>query len=181
LSRCALVACFVVGCSGGTAPAASGASDAAGDGPTCPAPPETGDLPCPVSAVFQAKCQHCHTIPKLPPPNNAPFPLRTYEDLIAPFGITNLRRWQRVAQVIEPGNFPHMPPPSQPQLMQSDFDTLHAWFMSCAPPLPEGTGCDVSEDGGAGSSTMPDANQIQGAGGAEDGFADNAQDAGASD
>lgn len=125
--------------------------DAAADALSCPSPPATGDLPCDVSAVFQVRCQHCHTTPKLPPPNNAPFNLRTYEDLTAPFGITNLRRWQRVSQVIEPNNYPHMPPPGQPQLTDSDFATLHKWFADCAPAVPEGTGCDVSEGAGAGS------------------------------
>jgi hypothetical protein len=125
-------------------------------------------LPCDVSAVFQTRCQHCHTTPKLPPPNNAPFTLRTYEDLTAPFGITNLRRWQRVAQVIEPGNYPHMPPSTQPQLVASDFSTLRGWFAACAPPVPEGTGCDVSESAGdagdAAADTSPE--------GAADGPAD---------
>jgi hypothetical protein len=102
-----------------------------------------------VSQVFQARCQHCHTTPRPPPPDNAPFPLRTYEDLASPFGTTGLLRWQRVAEVIEPGNFPHMPPPTQPQLTTGDFATLRAWFAACAPPLPEGTGCDVTEDAGA--------------------------------
>ncbi len=101
-----------------------------------------------MSSVFQIRCQHCHTTPKLPPPNNAPFTLRTYEDLSEPFGSTGLLRWQRVAQVIEPGNFPHMPPATQPQPTESDLNTLREWSAQCAPPVPEGTGCDVSEDGG---------------------------------
>jgi hypothetical protein len=123
------------------------------------------------------RCQHCHTTPMLPPPNKAPFNLRTYEDLAAPFGITNLRRWQRVSQVIEPNNYPHMPPPSQPQLTDADFATLHKWFAACAPPVPEGTGCDVSE--GAGDAAPGD-----GAGGdaeSVDAPSGDAQDGGASD
>jgi hypothetical protein len=118
--------------------------------------------------VFQVRCQHCHTTPKLPPPNNAPFTLRTYEDLSAPFGITSMRRWQRVAQVIEPNNFPHMPPSTQPQLVPSDFATLRAWFAACAPPVPEGTGCDVTEDGGAAVDTGADSSRDAGAEAAPD-------------
>ena len=151
LRRAALVACVTIGCFT-SAPPDEGGVDATADGAdafVCPPGPDAGDLPCDVSAVFQAKCQHCHTTPKLPPPDNAPFTLKTYEDLVTPFGTTGLVRWQRVAQVIEPNNFPHMPPPTQPQLTQSDFDTLHAWFDACAPALPEGTGCDVGEDAGA--------------------------------
>jgi hypothetical protein len=144
--------------------------DAAADALSCPPPPATGDLPCDVSAVFQMRCQHCHTTPKLPPPNNAPFNLRTYEDLTAPFGITDLRRWQRVSQVIEPGNFPHMPPPGQPQLTDSDFTTLHKWFAQCAPAVPEGTGCDVGE-GAASDASSGDASEA-GAQSADDASSD---------
>ena len=137
---------------------AGGGTDAA----VCPPPPDAGDLPCDVSAVLRVRCQHCHTTPKLPPPNNAPFTLRTYEDLTAPFGTTGLRRWQRVSQVIEPGNFPHMPPPTQPQLVESDFDTLRAWFAACAPGLPEGMGCDFAEDGGMSPESSDDAENVRG-------------------
>jgi hypothetical protein len=150
-----------LGCSGPAQTSADAGPADGGDAQVCPSPQPTGDLPCDVSAVFQARCQHCHTIPRLPPPNNAPFNLRTYEDLTSPFGITDLLRWQRVAQVIEPGNYPHMPPAGQPQLTASDFSTLRGWFAACAPPVPEGTGCDVSEgsgsDGGdAASEASPD-------------------------
>jgi len=146
----ALVGCFI---SSSEAPTDGGADatgeptiDASDAGePTCPPPPDAGDLPCDVSAVFQTHCQKCHTSPKPAPPDNGPFPLRTYENLTAPFGTTSLLIWQRVAQVIEPNNFPHMPPPTEPQLTPSDFDTLHAWFDACAPAVAEGSGCDIGE------------------------------------
>jgi mono/diheme cytochrome c family protein len=124
-------------------------ADPPGDG-GCAAPLASGDLPCDVSAVFQTHCQKCHTVPAPPPPNDAPFPLKTYEDLTSPYG-TGLLRWQRVSQVIEDGGLPHMPPAGEPELAPSDFDTLHAWFDACAPGLPEGTGCDVGEDAGDGA------------------------------
>jgi hypothetical protein len=72
----------------------------------------------------------------------------TYEDLQTQFGITGLVRWQRMAEVIEPGNAPHMPPRDQPQLTLSDLATLRGWFGACAPPVSEGAGCD-NVDGGA--------------------------------
>jgi mono/diheme cytochrome c family protein len=109
---------------------------------TCSATPaEAGDLPCDVSAVLEAKCQSCHTSP---PQNGAPFPLRSYEDLVAPYS-DGVLRWQRVAQVIEPNGVPKMPPAVQPQLTPAELDTLHAWFAACGPPVAEGTGCDVGE------------------------------------
>ncbi len=157
LIRLALAASLVAGCSDSTPPGqGGGVPDAEASVQTCAPGPDGGDLPCDVSAVLQARCQHCHTTPKLPPPDNAPFTLRTYEDLAAPFGTTGLRRWQRVAQVIEPGNFPHMPPATQPQPTPSDLATLRGWFAACAPPLQEGTGCDVAEDGGTGGDASDD-------------------------
>jgi uncharacterized membrane protein len=109
------------------------------------AAPAVGDLPCDVAAVLQARCQPCH---QMPPLHHAPFPELSYEDLMMPYGIAGLVRWQRMAEVIEPGNSPHMPPRDAPQLSDSDFATLRGWFGACAQPLPEGTGCDVSADGG---------------------------------
>lgn len=103
-----------------------------------------GDLPCEVAAALR-KCQTCH---QAPPKNHAPWPLLTYEDTQAPFGMTGLRKWQRMAQVIEPGNLPHMPPNSAPQLSEGELRALEAWFAACAPPLPEGTGCDAADAGG---------------------------------
>lgn len=154
LRRIALASSIAIGCFTSAPSDSDGGADASSDvgidAFVCPPGPDSGDLPCDVSAVFQTRCQKCHTIPKLAPPDNAPFPLRTYEDLATPFGSTGLLRWERVSQVIEPNNFPHMPPPTEPQLTSSDFDTLHAWFDACAPALPEGTGCDVTEgDAGA--------------------------------
>ncbi len=70
------------------------------------------------------------------------------------FGMTGLRRWQRMALVIEPGNFPHMPPNGQPQLTEPDFQTLRNWFSACVPPRPEGAVCDVG-DGGVPSQDGP--------------------------
>jgi hypothetical protein len=117
-----------------------------GDAGTCDTAdaPKSGDLPCDVAAVLRARCQPCH---QQPPKNHAPFPELTYEDLQMPFGITGLVRWQRMAEVIEPGNAPHMPPRDRPQLNPSDFATLRGWFGACAPPLVEGTGCDNVDAG----------------------------------
>jgi hypothetical protein len=122
-----------------------GGADAAPDLEPCPPMPTVGDLPCDVAAVLAARCQVCHTVPRK---NGAPFPLLSYEQTHQQFGTTALLKWQRMAQVIEPGNLPHMPPADHPQLEASDFATLHAWFDQCAPPVSEGTGCDADEDGG---------------------------------
>lgn len=143
-----LLALALAGCTAPPPVAIPDASAGADLAMGCPPGPATGDLPCDVGAVLQAKCQPCHTIPRM---NGAPFPLRSYEDTQQPLGTTGLLRWQRMAQVIEPNNFPHMPPIGYPQLSDADFATLRGWFAACAQPVPEGTGCDVGEvvpDGG---------------------------------
>src|SRR5437660_5573514 len=71
----------------------------------------TGSLPCDVAAVLAAKCQRCHTYP---PMNRAPWPLLDYADTQAPRG--SRLRWQRMAEVIEAGTIPQMPPAAEPQL-----------------------------------------------------------------
>lgn len=109
--------------------------------------PTVGDLPCDVARVLKDKCQACH---QEPPRSGAHFPLLTFEDTQQPFGITpGERRWQRMAQVIEPGTLPHMPYGSAPQLTPAEFLILRTWFRACAPPLPEGTGCDFIGDASA--------------------------------
>jgi hypothetical protein len=107
----------------------------------CRAGPATGDFPCDVGAVIQARCQSCH---RDPPQNGAHFPLLRYEDTRAPFGPDTLR-FQRMAQVIEPGFLPHMPPANAPQLSAAEFQTLRDWLQGCALPVSEGRGCDRGE------------------------------------
>lgn len=112
----------------------------------CPPSPDAGDLP-PDVAMAVGKCQLCHTSPQQ---NSAPFPLLRYEDFVALYG--TVPRWQVAATMIDPNSIPHMPPfkladgGSVPQLTQAEHDALAGWFAQCAPPLPEGTGCDVGED-----------------------------------
>ena len=106
--------------------------------------PTVGDLPDDVNTVLRGRCQICHSAP---PQNQAPFSLVSYEDTQTPFGITDKRKWQRMAQVIEPDGLPHMPRDGAPQLADSELATLREWFAACAPPIPEGTGHDLAADG----------------------------------
>lgn len=107
--------------------------------------PSIGDLPDDVSAVLRDKCQSCHSAP---PQHHAPFPLVSFEDTQKRFGITTKRRWQRMAEVIEPGGLPHMPYGTAPPLADTQLSTLRLWFAGCATPVPEGTGHDLTDDGG---------------------------------
>ncbi len=107
--------------------------------------PMAGDLPCDVGAVLAAKCQTCHGAPLA---KGAHFPLLTYEDTQKILGTTSKLKWQRMAEVIELGATPHMPYtsakyPDTPQLTDAELATLRSWFKACAPPVPEGSGCDV--------------------------------------
>jgi hypothetical protein len=101
----------------------------------------SGDLPCPVAAVISARCQPCH---QSPPKNGAHFPILSYEDTQQKFGIDGLLRFQRMGEVIAPGGLPHMPPVDHPQLASDELDTLLGWLSACAPPVPEGSGCDTN-------------------------------------
>ena len=128
---------------------AGGATSSSSTGTSsCPGPP-TGDFPIDVGTVIAAKCQTCHTEPKL---NGAKFTLLTYEDTQQPFGTTGKLRWQRMAEVIEPTGIPHMPftstkLPDTPQLTDDELNILRAWFNACAPPVPEGKGLDAKNGG----------------------------------
>jgi len=68
--------------------------------------------------------------------NNAPFPLLTYEDTQAPFG-ADKQRWQRMAEVVESGFMP-----LGKVLPAADKQTLLDWLGQCAPPAPDGMGCE---------------------------------------
>ena len=142
-----LVGIGVAGCAG-----VPGANDAGHDGGRADAGscadvtrPDAGDLPPAVFLVLHAKCHSCHTDPVM---NGAKFPLLAWEDTAKRFGITDSLRWQRMADVIEPGGLPHMPYQSAPQLTAEELGTLRDWFAGCARPFPEGEGCDGLPDGG---------------------------------
>lgn len=106
--------------------------------------PAVGDLPDDVNAVLVDKCQGCHTSP---PKNHAPWSLQSFEDTQKVLGLAGKRRWQRMAEVIEPGGSPHMPFGDAPQLTDAQLTTLRTWFAGCAMPIAEGTGHDATPTG----------------------------------
>jgi hypothetical protein len=123
----------------------SGTPDAGDAGCAAYQRPDGGDLPPAVWAVMHGKCQTCHTQPLL---NNAKKTLLTYEDTQSRYGITDQQYWQRMDEVIQADGVPHMPYMDAPQLTPGEFSTLDGWLKACAPPVPEGTGCDSLPDGG---------------------------------
>ncbi len=137
--------------SDGPTDAAAALDVAAVDAAACGTKPTTGDLPPDVAAVLQAKCQMCH---KMPPINNAPFPLLTYADTLAidqlpPY--VGAPIWEAMSYVIQTGAVPHMPFGKAAPLTSSEYQTLDAWLFSCA--LPAQVGADGGEGEGTSSSS----------------------------
>src|SRR5579884_1296289 len=87
----------------------------------CAPNPSVGDFPTDVGGVIRAKCQACHSDPTR---HGAPFPLVNYEGVVAslPGVQPPIPIWQEMAQVIQPGNVPHMPL-SGPQLTDVELKT----------------------------------------------------------
>jgi hypothetical protein len=146
IATAAAVGLLVVGCGGGD-PSSSDAGDARVDAGTADdcritrsATVASGDLPCPVAAVIRSRCQPCHQIPQL---NGAHFPLLSYEDTQQRYGVDGQLRFQRMSEVVLPTGSPHMPPRDHPQPTADELATLLGWLDQCAPPVAEGTGCDV--------------------------------------
>src|SRR6185436_18709953 len=130
----AVTAIMLLGCDAGGASGdvgGAGGGTAGAGGAACVEPGAVGDLPCDIAAVLEARCQSCHGTPLM---KNAKFPLERYEDAHAPFGTTGKRRWQRIAEVIEPGGLPHMPKDwsTKGELTTEQLETLRAWVGSCA-------------------------------------------------
>lgn len=136
--RCDTTTSSTTGTGGG---GGSGGGGGGAGGGACTPNPATGEFPCEVFTVLQAKCQTCHAPDKLAM-SGAPFSLLTYEDTQQPFAGGPKLRWQRMSEVIQPGAIPHMPFGSAPQLTPDEKKTLDAWFADCAKPAPDGMGCE---------------------------------------
>lgn len=118
-----------------------GAGGAGGAEPTCDKStiPSTGDLPCDVFEVLKARCHECHG---LPPSGGAPasFHLLTFEETQKPYGGGGKLLWEMAKHDIETGYMPFNKPDD---LQGAELDTMEKWFAACAPPVPEGTGCEM--------------------------------------
>jgi len=114
---------------GGMATGGSPGADA------CPAKPQTGDFPCDVFAIIHANCNPCH---QNPPLSGAPFPLLTYADTQKPIFPGKLI-FQQMYDQTRPNALPRMPLGGS--LTPADFTTLSDWLVTCAQPVPSGTGC----------------------------------------
>jgi hypothetical protein len=121
-------------CGGATSPAPATTSDAG----TCPNTQATGDFPKPVAAVLE-NCQRCHAPADHHPQQQGPFELMRYEDVKQTYAGQEV--WQRMGKAVRSGLMPAAPP----ALTNAEKKTLLDWLDACAPPAPEGQGCDVGE------------------------------------
>jgi hypothetical protein len=114
----------------------SSSSGAGGGGVVCdPAKPVTGQYPCDVFAVLMTRCFECHTNPTV---MGAPFSLLTYEKTQELYSGKPI--WQLMKGDIESGFMPFGKPDD---LMGAELKTMEDWFAKCAPPVPDGTGCEM--------------------------------------
>ncbi len=114
----------------------SSGGGAGGGGVTCdPNKPTTGQYPCDVFDVLTARCFECHTDPPL---LGAPFSLHTYEKTQEMYGTKPI--WELMKADIESGFMPFGKPDD---LMGAELKTMEDWFAQCAPPVPDGMGCEM--------------------------------------
>ncbi len=134
------------GACGGAAPGTAGPGGGAGSGEDggaidaapCENAKPAGDFP-PAVAKALVNCQRCHVPADQHPAAQGPFELLRYEDVKGRYGGTEI--WSRMARVIREGTMPSAPP----KLAPADERALLDWLDACAPPAPEGEGCDVGE------------------------------------
>lgn len=112
-----------------------------GSGPTACAFEDTGDLPCDVFTILDAKCHRCHTDPTA---NGAPFPLLTWDHFQADYFGKPV--WERASAAIQPDAFPRMPFGEDP-LPEETRAVLDAWFDTCR------AGACAKAEGGDGGTT----------------------------
>lgn len=143
-SLCACTANLEEGCLGGACRSGSPTAGQGGAGGTsgmggaggmdCSGVATTGQFPCEVFDVLVARCHACHTDPTM---NGAPFPLLQFEKTREEYAGNPI--WQRMQLVIGTGFMPL----GQPDLMGSELQTMQDWFAQCAPPVPDGMGCEM--------------------------------------
>jgi hypothetical protein len=126
----------------------SGAGGAGGGSslPVCMPGPPTGDFPCDVFEVIHRNCHSCHGDPAA---LVGPFSIYSYEDIQKLYGTDPIFVSMNVA--IRPGAPIRMPLGGM--LNDQDTKVLGDWLSLCAPPLPDGTGCECPT--GMGCTPLP--------------------------
>lgn len=144
----------------GTTTGSTGAAGGGGGGgPAACGFDDTGDLPCDVFTILDAKCHRCHTDP---PANGAPFPLLTWDHFQADYFGKPV--WERASAAIQPDAFPRMPFGEDP-LPPETRAVLDAWFDTCR----AGACAKAEGSGDAGATTGGGADGSGGAGGSGEG------------
>lgn len=68
------------------------------------------------------------------------FHLLTFEETQKPFGGADKLLWESMKNDIETGFMPFNKPED---LQGAELETMEKWFAACAPPVPEGMGCEM--------------------------------------
>lgn len=137
-SATACVANLDEGCIGGLCGVDASTPAATHDGGACSNTQDAGDFPHEVALVLE-NCQRCHEAADRHPPTQGPFELMRYEDVKQHYGGDEI--WVRMGKAVRSGLMPYSPP----MLTVAEKRTLLDWLDACAPPRPEGEGCDRGE------------------------------------
>lgn len=124
----------------------NGTGNASGGGTAgktgCSDDPGTGEFPCDVGAILEAKCQRCHTDPSSHASCSAadtcvpaPFPLMTWQETRGQYGGSNV--YEHIARAVKSGFMPMkadgLTPPVE-ALTEEEKTVLIEWAENCAPP-----------------------------------------------
>lgn len=134
-SVCHAGPCHGTGGGGASSAGGGGSGNAGGSGgATCSAEPQTGDIPCEVHAVLQAKCQTCHNADHL---SGAPIDLLACER----FHELDCGQLEPRFQTARDYVASDFMPLGMDELTPEEKKTLVDWLDACAPCVPAGTGC----------------------------------------
>jgi hypothetical protein len=111
----------------------NGGSGGAGGGMMCPADPQTGDIPCAVHAVLEARCITCHNADHV---NGANIDLLACERFHETDCDNQGTRLAKTRKYIESGFMP-----IGPDLTADEKQILLDWLDACAPCDAAGSGC----------------------------------------
>lgn len=114
-----------------------GAGGSGGGIPDCPDTVQTGQFPCDVYTVLENNCHVCHMEPHM---NGAPIDLFTYARTQETDCNGTQIRWKTMRYYVIDQNPPFMPLGGM--LNEADTKTMKDWFDACAPPAPDGMGCE---------------------------------------
>ena len=107
-------------------------------GDACSDDPQSGDFPCEVFTILQAKCHTCHTDPH---GGGAPIDLLTCDRFHEQDCGPQRTRFRTADFYLF---CTHYMPQGAKQLTDAEAQTLQDWITGCAPCVPAGSGCTAA-------------------------------------